>query len=111
MADENTQATAAAAVAANQTFSAPAVVIPVPTAEELADMSKEDVQKLEADLEAATAAALASAKRVLVAKVNELKAEEITWAQSFRTKHGVSLQVAVLGAALLLGILGRVLGL
>ena len=104
--------TSAATGAPNpQSPSPPAVVIPVPMPEELAAMSKGDIQKLEAELDAATAAALAKAKNVLAEKVKELKTEEITLMQSFRNKHGISLQVAVVGAALLLGILGRVLGL
>jgi hypothetical protein len=105
------QTSAATGVPNPQSSSPSTVVIPVPMPEELAAMSKGDIQKLETELDAATAAALAKAKNVLAEKVKELKTEEITRMQSFRNKHGISLQVAVVGTALLLGILGRVLRL
>jgi hypothetical protein len=84
------------------------------TAKQYEAMTKEDLAKFINDAEGTAQAIIQEAKQALVAKEEEVKEEVVTWADQFRQKQGVSIQVAVIGAAFILfevlPAIGRLLG-
>jgi hypothetical protein len=72
------------------------------TAEQLESMTKEDLDKFINDVEGTAQAIIQEAKQALVSKENEVKEGLVTWDVQFRQNQGISIQVAVIGAAFVL---------
>jgi len=69
-------------------------------------MTKADLQKLIADTEAAAKAEISAIEAAILAKEQEIITEVETWAQNFRTKHGLSVQMTTAQFAAYAAIIG-----
>lgn len=84
------------------------VEIKKPTAEELAAMTKEDLDKLKADIQAAAQAAVEEVEQAIVDKEQNVEETVESWTENFRSQHGISWQVALIGGAFVVWQVGAV---
>lgn len=81
-----------------------AVAVTIPGLDQLKDMTKDDLLKLQQDLvnfpaaiEQAIEAKIAEEAEVIENDINQAETKVKTWTEQFREKHGVSVWVAVIG--------------
>jgi len=87
---------------------APAVTVQVPTADQLATMTQEDLAKLKADLEAAASVALSAVEEAEAKAAKEVKAlmsDAEVAEQTFCQQHSITVQALNTWAAVLVAVL------
>ncbi len=76
--------------------------VSIPTLDQLRNMAKEDLLKLKQDVSQLPTAIEVAIAEKLKEEAKEVETEVKTWAQKFREKNGVSVQVAVVGAVFII---------